>query len=378
MSNQKVIQQIQEESAKILQDMSNFSIREFRLGELKIENGVYLDETKLSGNALKNVLNALRVRPNFTDLERKMSPEDWNTVSKRLQKVEANHTMYAKMTPSTVLGKNEIISVFNHNDNKKKEDNRDAEQYLNWITDSLAATDKEYSLKNIEVDKSRGLINLTLLDNHSDVDMFGTGLDIWKLGERFTFGGVQFNYAPFFERLVCSNGNTARQLGFQSNITQTKYNNQRIQNVIEKALIHTTDSLPQQLQHAVQHLQENNISLSEFYHFRRWFERKNDSGQYEKIINTFFDDAPFYKAYGLDITKQSSKWKSTANSGISAYDFFNMLTYMASHPEKVMMGQQDRLDLQIDASNLLFKQQLDLEDVASPVKIEYPRLIEMN
>ena len=117
--------------------------------------------------------------------------------------------------------------------------------------------------------------------------------------------------------------------------------------------------------------------MAEFYDFRRWFESRNENERYEKIIMNYFDDAPFFKAYGVDITQKSRKWKTTANTGINAYDFFNLLTYVASHPEKIMMDRSDRTDLQIVASNLLFKKELDLEDVATPTKVIYPRLVEM-
>jgi len=43
-----------------------------------------------------------------------------------------------------------------------------------------------------------------------------------------------------------------------------------------------------------------------------------------------------------------------------------------------MMDRSDRTDLQIVASNLLFKKELDLEDVATPTKVSYPRLVEMH
>jgi hypothetical protein len=54
-----------------------------------------------------------------------------------------------------------------------------------------------------------------------------------------------------------------------------------------------------------------------------------------------------------------------------------MLTWIASHPDKVSVDVEDRLDLQISASNLLFKPSLDLEDIATNVNIEYPRLAAM-
>jgi hypothetical protein len=47
---------------------------------------------------------------------------------------------------------------------------------------------------------------------------------------------------------------------------------------------------------------------------------------------------------------------------------------LASHPEKVMMDKDDRLQLQINASNLLFKKELDMEDIATSANVDYARL----
>jgi hypothetical protein len=92
----------------------------------------------------------------------------------------------------------------------------------------------------------------------------------------------------------------------------------------------------------------------------------------------FFNEKPFFQAYGVNLDEKSKKWKSTADSGINAYDFFNMLTWIASHPGEVKMDRSDRIDLQIQASNLLFKPQYDLEDIATGVTVNYPRLACMN
>lgn len=377
MNNSEVIHKIRETAEPILEKIANRSVREFRLGELEIDNGISLRGTPLRNGALKTVLKSLRVRPNFTDLAHKMTPEDWNSVSGRLKNVEAETRMYAKMAPND-SGDQEIIDIYGHNDRKKSEDSGDASQYIDWIARSLSESEKTYTLKGMDFDHRRELFNLTLLDENSDTDVFGTGIDVWKMGDRFTFGGVQFNYAPFFERLVCKNGNTATEYGFGSNISQTKYNDRRIQKVIEKALHHTSGELPAQLQRAVKHLKESNISLSEFYDYRRWFESRNENDRYDRIISRYFDDRPFYQGYGMNIQEKSRKWKSTANSGINAYQFFNMLTYIASHPDKIIMDRSDRTDLQIAASNLLFKKQLDLEDVAQSAQVIYPVLPEMN
>ena len=53
-------------------------------------------------------------------------------------------------------------------------------------------------------------------------------------------------------------------------------------------------------------------------------------------------------------------WKSTADTGKNAYDFFNDLTYIASHPGEIKLEDIKRKELQIKASDLLFKETLDL------------------
>ena len=107
-------------------------------------------------------------------------------------------------------------------------------------------------------------------------------------------------------------------------------------------------------------------------------ESKNQDGEYDDILAKYFDDAIFYDMYGENIKAKSQKWLATANSGINAYDMFNSITFLGSHPDEAKINHDDRVDLQIAATRLLFKESLDLEDVASPVKFTYPKNFSMN
>lgn len=370
-NNQETIELIRKETSGVLERLADRQISEFKIKDLDFENGVSLRGISLRGTALKGVLSMLRVRAGFVDFSQKMTPEDWSTVSKKLKAVEGDTAMYAK-TITNEQGEVEIIDVFPQNRNKKHIDDASYTQYIDWIVDALDTTETSYSLKNFDFNSTHESFGITLLNNDRQVDVFGTNEDVWKLGDRFVFNSLRFDYAPFFERLVCSNGNTAAQFGFGANIAQAKFNNSKIQGTINNSIIHGMETMPDMLQNAVQHLKNNNISIQEFYTYRRFFEGRNENEQYNSILAQYFNDQPFFQAYGLNIAEKSAKWKSTANSGINGYDFFNQLTYLASHPDKIKVGRKDRLELQIQASNLLFKQNLDLEDVASSVKIHYP------
>jgi hypothetical protein len=377
MNNQNTIEQIRQETSGILEKLGDRQISEFKIKDLDIDNGVYLRGMPVKGKALNEIMYVLKVRNNFTDMSQKLSPSDWSFIASKLKTAEADTKMYGRIVKDD-HGNPEVVHAFKHNDKKKHTDDAAYRQYFNWIEESLGTSEIDYSVKGLNFNSKTETFDLVLLNERDRVDVFNTDLDLWKMGERFTFSGLQFNYAPFFERLVCSNGNTATEYGFGARISQAKFNNRRIQTVIEKSLVHGSETLPEQLVHAVQHLKNNNISMLEFYQYRNFFDRRNSDEKYNGLITRYFDDQPFFKSYGMDINGKSRKWKSTANTGINAYDFFNQLTWIASHPEEVRMDREDRMQLQIEASHLLFKKELDLEDIASQVHVDYPRLAIMN
>lgn len=376
MKNQETIQRIQNESNGIIESLGERSICEFKIKDLDIDNGVYLNEMPVRGRALNTIMSTLKVRNNFTEFANKMAPNDWTMVSEKLKSAEAETKMFARIIKDNE-GKTEVNNVYRQNDKKKVSDDATLSQYFSWINESLEKSENDYSMKSLNFNAKTEQFDLVLLNESKRVDVFGTDTDLWKMGDRFTFSGLRFDYAPFFERLVCSNGNTALQYGFGANIAHAKFNNNRIKGVIEKNLVFGTESLPNQLVQAVQHLKNNNISIAEFEGAKRFFESRNENEKYDGLLHRFFNDKLFYQTYGLNIADKSRKWKSTANTGINAYDFFNMLTYIASHPEDVRLEREHRRELQIQASNILFKKELDLEDVATRVEIEYPRIAAM-
>lgn len=376
--NQEVIEQIQKGSAEFLERLADRSTSELKIQDLDIDaNGISHNGIPVRDNALSKIFSMLRVKKNFSDFATKMAEEDWRSVSDKLKTAEGNVKLYGSIVKDE-KGNQQIVDVLPHRDGKKNDDDASHRQYFDWITESLEESEKEYSLKSMNFDVAKDKVELILLNQSESVDVFGNDADLWKMGDRFAFTGLQFNYAPFFERLVCTNGNTANQFGFGADISKNTFNNKKIQSVIEKSIKFHSETMPATLEQAVQHLKGNNISIKEFYQFREFFTSRNEEGVYDRLLLDYFDDKPFYKGYGMDITSKSRKWKSTADSGINAYDYFNALTYLASHPDDIKLIGDHRAALQIEASNLLFKKELDLEDIATGVKIDYPRLIIMN
>lgn len=377
MNNQLVIEQIKEKVALFADKLSDRAESEFKLQELEItESGLFLKDAPVTGVALNKILGMLRVKSDFTQFADKMSLEDWTTVSEKIKTAEGHIKMYATIAKSETG--NTVTDVHPFRDGKKQPDDASYRQYLEWMYEALSVSEIDYSLKGLYFDEEKEMTEIILLNESNQIDVFGTGTDFWKGGERFYFNGLSFSHAPFLERLSCSNGAVAREFGFGANISKTTFNNKKIHSVITKSIQFGTKNIPEIVQQAAQHLSRNQVSMLEFYQYRNFFDKRNENGKYDKIVEKFFNDQPFYKGYGVDVADKSRKWKSTAYTGINAYDFFNMLTYIASHPDEIKVDPEDRRELQIAASAYLFKKELDLEDVAGAATIDYPRFAEMN
>jgi hypothetical protein len=372
MNNLNVIEEIRSKADTALSSMKNRTHVHFKIKDIDFDGGVYINGLRIEGKPLTAVMAALRAKKEFTAFSTKMTPEDWDTVSAKLKATEGDTKMIARVITDD-NGNEKISAIFSENDAKKNSDSDvNYENYFNWITESLGNSEGEFKLKDFMFDEKKHNFTITLLDG-TEFNAFDNGKDFWKSGHRFQFNSVAFNAAPFFERLVCSNGNTAKQFGFNTYISQAKFNTDKIRKVIEKSIEENDRSVHRILADAAQHLKSNNVSMAEFYQYRNFFASKNTDGLYDSLLEKYFSDRPFYQAYGENIEKRSQKWKSTANTGINAYDFFNQVTWIASHPKETRISSDDQLNLQIQASNLLFKSNLDLEDIATPVKIEYPK-----
>lgn len=375
MNNLKTIEEIKRKAAPALESLSNRTHMHFKVGDINFEGGlVDLNGIPIQGKPLSAVMGAFKAKKEFTAFSHKMAPEDWDSMAQKLKASEGETKMIARIIKNDEG--NEIISSIVPENDKKKFSDADVnyENYINWINESLGNSETNFTLNDFRFDEKKSIFNITLL-NDSEFNAFDTrGKDLWKSGQRFTLSSTSFDASPFFERLVCSNGNTAKQYGFNTWISQAQFNTDKIRKVITKSIEENDSSVQRILSDSVQHIKQYNVSLAEFYQYRNFFANKNNEGAYDSIIEKYFNDRPFFKAYGENIEKKSQKWKSTADTGINSFHFFNQLTWLASHPDLVRMKDEDQLNLQIQASNLLFKRELDLEDIASATKIDYPVL----
>jgi hypothetical protein len=357
----QTIQELKEFRKGVHETMQNREIVSFNIGSIDIDNEkLSVNGDPLSEAATKKVLSRLRVKNNFLELGKEMGPMDWGIIKDKLKRVQADQIVHGRKINSS--GMNLIDDIYLAA--PKTTGIMEIDTIFGEVIDSIVSTGKDISLKSTYFLEDKDEVNVTLLEHDSPIDIFSNGSDIWKTGKRIVWNGMTFSVAPFFERLVCTNGNTAPQYGFKANISNNKFNVEKIKKVLEKEITMQSDSINEYLIDAANHLRHSNVSVREFLRFRKFFNETD----HPEILKKWFDESKINRAYGCVISDMPDMWQSTADTGKNAYDFFNDLTYIASHPDDAKITDRERVDLQIKASDLLFKKTLDLEMVAPIIK----------
>lgn len=376
MNNQQTIQEIQEKFDAAIKPIEDYAVRkEIAFKDIDIfEGNLYYHDYPMSAKAQNKILSELQVKKGFVNYANKMEESDWKSISSKLKNVQGDRTIFAHFEKDS-RGNEFIENVFSKNPKKKKADPQDYDFFIESITDALGESDISYDLGSFNFNPLNRTFDLSLLDRKSSIDIFKNGKDIWDGGHSFRFNPTSFQTSPFFERLICTNGMRSRQNMFDSRINQSRFNVEKISKLIKTSIVNGSSSLNESIMLKARHLADNNISINEFNKFRKLFITSDEDKitQYDKIREKFFNEKPFYQAYQINIAEKSNKWKTTADTGINAYQFFNMITWLGSHKDEVGIDDKMANSLQLRSSDLFFKDKLDLEDIAKPVgKIEYP------
>jgi len=342
----------------------------FTIGDIDItDNGIFYNGDPLTEDAVKKILSKFQVKAGFLEMGEKMTHADWELVKDKLKATSINQVIYGRQIQEG-SDKGTIDEIYMAA--PKTTGILEIDEIFGEVIDSIVSTGKDLSVKETLFLPDKDEILVTLIDNDNEIDIFGTGTDIWKAGKQIVWNRMMFQIQPFFERLSCSNGNTTKQFGFKSNVSNNKFNMNKIAKILEREITLESDNHEDMLIESVQHLSRNNISVAEFLKYRNMF----DEEEHATILKKWFDDTPINRAYGAMISDQSKLWQTSADSGINAYDFFNDVTYVCSHPDDPdieNLSERQRLDIQISISDLLFKKDLDLQNIAPRIDWEAER-----
>jgi len=165
-----------------------------------------------------------------------------------------------------------------------------------------------------------------------ELDVFKDKKDFWTPGVAMTFDQNQFRVANHFLRLVCLNGATAEE-----ELERTYIGNKDLsQGRFNKTMDHymSVEGLEEGLQEKADVARSCNASVNELVQARAIVNEVFSKPLAERFNKEHFDITPVTVAYarhGIDTKKMSRDTKKRADTNINAYDFFNSLTYLASH-----------------------------------------------
>jgi len=299
---------------------------------------------RLAGPSLKSLLGVLGVKDQLVN-EIKDDSSQWSPLHNALTNIKQN-----KRVTAVVNNHNqEIVNLF---DTPIKEERQiDLSNGLRYTEAFLKDTENNLELRDFNFDPVNISIGINFKNPDSDIDVFGDGKDMWKGGFGMNFSMNKSQFYPYLLRLVCSNGMTAVHRMAQRFIDSADFSQKTFDTQVRKFL--TGDALRQEISVSATRLRDNNASLREF-NAARSLVMKYDK---ELAVSAFSDHEirNRYKSVGIDLNKsKGTRWMSTANSNVNAYDLFNRITNVATHSvtdENIAF----RMELNRLASEMFFK-----------------------
>ncbi|MCK9574602.1 MAG: hypothetical protein WC979_01715 [Candidatus Pacearchaeota archaeon] len=346
-------------------------IVQFNLQDIVINDKFIVDEMDLTDRAADAVLSVLNAKPAFKEYQSLMEVTDWNLVSSRLKAAKGDVNLYGSLLHNPD-GTHTIDAIFFKNPKKNKADDlTNSKALVETVTRILSTSSVDWSLSKIGFDNETSKYTISLLNDSNPIEVFEN--DLWKQGQTLIFNSTSFINEPFFDRLICGNGMRKPSYGFRSNISKASFNNEKLEKAISNALSEDNDNVAHLIKGFAEHMKGTTISLREFYNHRNFLIKRG----YEELADKYFIEAPFYKAWGDNVCKKSKTWKASADTGINAYDFINLNTWLASHIEESKMSEAHAYELKNAITGIFTAKELDMELIASQQKVEYPHFVEM-
>ena len=351
-NNLNVVDDLIAAKVELRNDMVTPNVVSFGFNDIDItERGMTISGMNLDKDVYRKMLEIMNVKSNFIE---KVGPRmaEWNKMRKMLSKIFEEKTIVGNVTG----GKINDIYVFKRGEEPNLGEPIEFGKYFDAIINAVSIGTRSLKLKGARFDKT-GMLNIQLIDTDSTSDL-GKG-EIWQSGHNIKVDWVGAHASDYFERLSCSNGNVARK-------TNTKYTllNKRISmDLLEKMVATKISSYPVEMneyfKQYIDRAMSYNASVHELNNFIELFRNENVVFGRE-LMNRATG------AYGDAIFEEKPPmWLKTADSGVNAYDLFNMATDTATHDSAISAG--GSLNAQVKASNFLFAKYLDMQSVAPKV-----------
>ena len=341
--NATLTQEFDQRAVVMRDTIGNYNKQPVQLSRIdKSEDHFECNGAIVGNNALKDLLNIFSIKQNLIT-EIKNDKEQWRPLHNALSNIKNDRIITAVVDNNT---KTPYVARF-FDEAIKEEAPLKLEPGIDLMRGYLETTERDLAIRDLYFNSETLQVDLRVQDRETNIDVFGDGNDNWNPGFGINYGEVKTSVAPYYLRLICTNGMTAAheivQRYFNTREMKQSSFNKLIGQVIERDVVQVCKA-------NAKRLQNTNTSLREFFMAKNILRSDNKDLQLD-----YFDDKEIqeaYKPYG--IRYRNKRWLSSANSNVNAYEFFNRLTHAASHQIDRLQG-STRMALNALASGLFFK-----------------------
>lgn len=367
--NQEIITKLntlEEEVSEYVTEYAGNLRSNFSLSDLEFYEGTCLiGNTQLSQKSLKNLMSMFQVKDKFISSQnaKLLGPVEIANFINTIKGLDTGNRLFYSF--DDITEPKQITDIW-LSSRKNNGEFPDYSCYLNMLKEKLNESEIEFSLDTLNFDKPSGSISLSLLSE----DTFNVGsnntnsLDEWRNGLFLDFNLFTTQCAPFYSRLICSNGMISKEYMKRMNLDHAKYNQGKLESLLKRFVIDGNFRETQSLMFEKCTIANSTpISVNEFEFSRNLLpETLLDSNE---EVNTKFNLDDVGNDYGVDINEKSIKWKATARVNKTVYEVVNNLTWISARPEEYHITQKEAEKIQLNSSSLLLKKQYDMEDIAT-------------
>jgi hypothetical protein len=374
MNNKPVIDSVREFAATVGEQLKTTRFSQLHSNSFDFSNGnITYDGHALSKNAKTQILSMFRLKTGFLDFSSEMQESDWMQVTEAIQSATKNE-MYGRISGSDESQTlSEILAVpAKALDNRKGITMMSMQTGFDAICDGLADSTDEWSAQ-LNFDASTHRVECQFVNEASVFNPFSEGNDNWKLGRHFSFNPLGFESFQFFQRLICMNGMTTSEKAKKTYVNRNNFTPGILKRFVTNAFRNLESDAFSEISLRLLESRQTNISVNELLNTKTLIDRifsehEPNRTQTHPLLSKLFDITYLNMSYELDVTKQSKKWKATADTGKNAYEFINDITWLGSHATEANLPSTEASGLRIMGGNLLFKQ-LDLASIAPQVQL---------
>jgi hypothetical protein len=326
----------------VRESYSHYRKQPVRLSNIRRDGKLFtVNDVEVTSGALNDLANIFSIKASLVD-QIENDKEQWQPLQHALTNIKKDRTVTAIVNEGSTS--RPFVTKF-VDSSIEEATPLNFDKGIEQIGGYLETAEGNLEVRNFHFNSDTLSLEINIQDKSNNIDVFGDGNDIWNSGFGINYGENRTSVAPYYLRLICTNGMTAAheifQRYFNNKPMKQETFNKLINNVVEQDMRVVCQANGSRLKTV-------NCSLREFFAARGILSGKKE------LQKEYFDDTVIQEAYKPhNIRYKNKRWLASANSNVNGYELFNRLTHAATHKATLPMSTKTALNAL--ASELFFK-----------------------